>query len=87
LLTSHLDHTPILLDIVHTIRQRYNYSFKFENSWLLEEDIEEVVVDGWGGTMRLELGDRVVNCSTKLQSWGRRKRVRFKEEINFVFVF
>jgi len=30
----------------------------------------------------LELGDRFVNCSTKLQSWGRRKRVRFKEEIN-----
>lgn len=32
--------------------------------------------------MGLELGDRVVNCSTKLQGWGRRKRVRFKEEIN-----
>jgi hypothetical protein len=39
-------------------------------------------VDGWGGTLGLELGDRVVNCSTKLQSWGRRKRVRFKEEIS-----
>jgi len=32
--------------------------------------------------MGLELGDRVVNCSTKLQSWGRWKRVRFKEEIS-----
>jgi len=41
-----------------------------------------ILVDGWGGTMGLELNDRVVNCFTKLQSWGRRKRVRFKEEIN-----
>jgi len=82
LLTSHSDHTPILLETIPTVRQRYNYSFKFENSWLLEDDIEEVVLDGWGGNMGLELGDRVVNFSTKLQSWGRRKRVRFKEEIN-----
>jgi len=82
LLTSHSDHTPILLDIIPSVRQRYNYSFKFENCWLLEDDIEEVVVDGWGGTMGLELGGRVLNCSTKLQSWGRRKRVRFKEEID-----
>jgi len=77
--TFHSDHTPILLDIIPTVRQRYNYSFKFENSWLLEDDIEEVVVDGWGGIMRLELGDRVVNCSTKLQSWGRRKSIRLNE--------
>ena len=82
LLTSHSDHTPILLETIPTVRQRYNYSFKFENNWLLEDDIEEVVVDSWGGNMGLELGDRVVNCSTKLQSWGRRKRVQFKEEIN-----
>ena len=82
LLTSHSDHTPILLDIIPTVRSRYNYSFKFENSWLLEDDIEEVVMDSWVGTIGLELGDRVVNCSTKWQSWGRRKRVRFKEEIN-----
>jgi len=50
-LTFHSDHSPILLDIIPTVRQRYNYSFKFENSWLLEDDIEEVVVDGWGGIM------------------------------------
>jgi len=68
LLTSHSDHTPILLDTIPTARQRYTYSFKFENCWLLEDDIEEVVVDAWGCTRGLELGDRVVNCSTKLQS-------------------
>jgi hypothetical protein len=39
-------------------------------------------VYSWGGTMGLELGDTVVNCSTKLQSRGRRKRVWFMEEIN-----
>jgi hypothetical protein len=66
LLTSHPDHTPILLDKIPTVRHRYNYSFKFESSWLLEDDFEEAAVDGWCGTMGLELGDKVVNCSTKL---------------------
>jgi hypothetical protein len=72
--TSHSDHTPILLDTIPTVRQTYDYSFKFENSWILEDDIKEVMVDGWGRTRGLELGDRVLNCSTKLESWGRRKR-------------
>ncbi|KEH38229.1 hypothetical protein MTR_2g064335 [Medicago truncatula] len=68
LLASHSDHTLILLVIVPGDRQR-------------------TILKRWwwmvgGGIMGLEHGDRVVNCSTKLQSWGRRKSVRFKEEIN-----
>jgi hypothetical protein len=30
--------------LLHT---KYSYSFKFENLWLKEEDVEEVVEMGW----------------------------------------
>lgn len=29
----------------------------------------------------MDIGGRVFNCSNKLQSWGRRKRMRFKDKI------
>jgi hypothetical protein len=30
----------------------------------------------------IEMVDRIARCANKLQRWGRRKRVKFKEEIN-----
>ncbi|GAU48815.1 hypothetical protein TSUD_99870 [Trifolium subterraneum] len=53
-----------------------------QNSWLKEPDLEDVVVEGWGGRENLEVVDRVTRCANKLQMWGKRKRVRFKEEID-----
>ncbi|GAU47118.1 hypothetical protein TSUD_98950 [Trifolium subterraneum] len=35
---------------------------------------------GWAGD--LEVVDRVIRCANKLQRWGKKKRVRFKEEID-----
>ncbi|GAU37962.1 hypothetical protein TSUD_269770 [Trifolium subterraneum] len=53
-----------------------------QNSWLKEPDLEDVVVEGWGGREILEVVDRVTRCANKFQRWGKRKRVRFKEEID-----
>ncbi|GAU43015.1 hypothetical protein TSUD_28340 [Trifolium subterraneum] len=82
LLASHSDHSPILLQCKPIIRTHISYSFRFENSWLKESDLEDVVVEGWGGRENLEVVDRVTRCANKLQRWGKRKRVRFKEEID-----
>ncbi|GAU38028.1 hypothetical protein TSUD_395880 [Trifolium subterraneum] len=49
---------------------------------LKEPDLEDVVVEGWGGRENLEVVDRVTRCANKLQRWGKRKRVRFKDEID-----
>ncbi|MCI05437.1 endonuclease/exonuclease/phosphatase family protein, partial [Trifolium medium] len=81
LLTSYSDHSPILLQCSPLIRQEHKYAFKFENSWLQEEDIREVVTDGWNNGGTNEIVDRLTHCAGKLQRWGRRKRKRFKEEI------
>ncbi|GAU26741.1 hypothetical protein TSUD_317390 [Trifolium subterraneum] len=82
LLASHSDHSPILLQCKPIIRTHINHSFRFENSWLKEPDLEDVVVEGWGGRENLEVIDRVTICANKLQRWGKKKRIRFKEEID-----
>jgi hypothetical protein len=63
------------------VKQYYKQDFHFENSWLLEEDIGEVVHDGWNDGNGLEITHRLTHCDDKLQRWGRRKKRRFKDEL------
>ncbi|MCH99408.1 endonuclease/exonuclease/phosphatase family protein, partial [Trifolium medium] len=80
LLASHSDHSPILLHTDPVHRTKYTYSFKFENLWLKEQDVGEVVELGWCRESCAEVTERVETCADELQRWGKRKRVRFKEE-------
>jgi hypothetical protein len=82
LLTSHSDHSPILLQNSPVVRSGRTYSFRFENSWLKEDDVEEVVMDGWGRERGVDIMAKSSRCADKLQGWGRRKRMRFKQEVN-----
>jgi hypothetical protein len=81
LLSSHSNHSPILLHCTSVIKQHYKYEFTFENIWLKEDNIGEVVHEGWTKGEGLEILHRLSHCADKLQSWGRRKKKRFKEEI------
>jgi hypothetical protein len=57
------------------------YSFRFENNWLKEEDIDEVVEEGWGSERGRDIMFKTARCADKLGRWGRRKRMRFKQEV------
>jgi hypothetical protein len=81
ILSSHSDHSPILLHCSPVVQQQYKHDFRFENSWLLEEDIGEVVHEGWNDGNGLEITHRLTHCADKLQRWGRKKKRRFKDEI------
>jgi ribonuclease HI len=48
---------------------------------LKEDDIEEVVNEGWNDREDLGIIHRLTHCADTLQRWGRRKKRRFKEEI------
>jgi hypothetical protein len=48
---------------------------------LKEEDIEEVVEDGWGRRREADILSKVEGCADKLKKWGRRKRMKFKQEV------
>ncbi|GAU45872.1 hypothetical protein TSUD_240840 [Trifolium subterraneum] len=79
--TSHSDHSPILLQCNPMIKQHYKKEFRFENSWLKDDDIEEVVNEGWKIGEGLEIVHRLTHCADELQRWGKRKKRRFREEI------
>jgi hypothetical protein len=81
ILSSHSDHSPILLQCAPVIHQQYQHDFRFENSWLLEDDIGEVVQEGWNDGNGLEIMHRLTHCADKLQRWGRKKKRRYKDEI------
>ncbi|GAU45339.1 hypothetical protein TSUD_84560 [Trifolium subterraneum] len=81
LLASHSDHSPILLQTEPVHHSKHSYSFKFENLWLKEEEVGEVVETGWCKDSCIEVIERVEACADELQRWGRRKRMRFKEEV------
>jgi hypothetical protein len=81
LITSHSDHSPILLQTTPLIRSGRQFSFRFENIWLKEDDIGEVVEDGWGRERGTDITNKTARCAEKLKGWGRRKRMRFKQEV------
>ncbi|MCI04871.1 endonuclease/exonuclease/phosphatase family protein, partial [Trifolium medium] len=81
LLASHYDHSPILLQSSPLIRNGKTYSFRFENIWLKEDDIEDVVEESWGRDSGDDIIRKTDRCAEKLKGWGRRKRMRFKQEM------
>jgi exonuclease III len=67
LISSHSDHSPILLQNSLVISNGRTYSFRFENSWLKEEDIDEVVQESWGREHGADIISRTSRCAEKLK--------------------
>ncbi|XP_058774872.1 uncharacterized protein LOC131649139 [Vicia villosa] len=82
LLASHSDHSPILLSCDLPQRSNYRRKFRFENSWLQELDVDEVVHAGWLQGENIEVEGRLSNCADNLEVWIRNMRRNMKDEIN-----
>ncbi|GAU48556.1 hypothetical protein TSUD_405720 [Trifolium subterraneum] len=72
----------------HVIEERLDRAMA-STSWLnlfpnLVErtKFREVVLDGWGVHENIEVVDRVARCANRLQRWGRKKKVKYKEEMD-----
>jgi len=50
-----------------TQRRRYNNAFKFENSWLLEPELNEVVRKGWDKNPDVDLTSKFKNCYKEMK--------------------
>jgi hypothetical protein len=75
------DHYPILLKLQEGSRRKIMREFKFENSWLLEDDIEVVVKDGWEKDGSSDLLGKLQQCTTEMDAWGRQLRNKYRVEI------
>ena len=47
-----------------------NRKIKFENSWLLEPDLNSVVEENWVGSGSLDIFGRIDCCIEDLSTWG-----------------
>ena len=80
-LSSHAsDHLPIILQTKTSKFRlaRSNMGFKFEESWLLWEECEAVVHEGWNkmggtGSVIANVKERIEGCGRELHAWGASK--------------
>jgi len=54
----------------------------FENSWLLEPDLEEIVYSGWSKPLTNDIIYKLNFCSSEMNKWGRNLRRKFHDQID-----
>jgi hypothetical protein len=75
------DHSPVLLRLTHREREFTPRIFKFENAWLEEQDLHDIVHNAWIKDGCAPLLSKIKGCSEDLEEWGSRLRTRFKNAI------
>lgn len=60
----------------------YHRRFKFENHWLLEEELEEVVTSSWPAGTSKVIESKIDLCTSSLDGWGRKISRWFREDIS-----
>ncbi|XP_058755177.1 uncharacterized protein LOC131628352 [Vicia villosa] len=74
LIASHSDHSPILLDCDPVQQVDWSFQFRFENNWLHEDGIAEVVSNGWHCEEHIDVVKRILTCAESLENWSRNLR-------------
>lgn len=76
--TPILDHTAILLRTEVVVEQVRRHQFWFENKWLSEPDLSEVVRKGWLSIHNTSIMDRFLSTSKALNRWARSRNLEAK---------
>ncbi|XP_058755632.1 uncharacterized protein LOC131628842 [Vicia villosa] len=71
LIATHSDHSPILLNCDLWQRCHNRRTFRFENWWLKEEGVKEVVRDSWGAENQHTVVMKLTECAGELERWNR----------------
>ncbi|XVF61958.1 hypothetical protein PTKIN_Ptkin08bG0177100 [Pterospermum kingtungense] len=84
--TPFSEHSPLLLDTDVSFVTQGPRSFRFENAWLREEGLGEVVRNSWENSSGLVILDRLNQCSVDLLAWGEKLSLKFRDEIKWLGV-
>lgn len=77
-----LYHSPICLDTEPQVCPTFTKRFKFENMWLTEPDLPNVVHENWPRGGDIDLVAKIATCTNELERWGHKIRMRFQYEFN-----
>jgi len=75
------DHFPILLKLQEVARRRGGKEFKYENAWLMEDELNDIVRRGWERCQEGEVLSRLRSCTEVMNEWGRKLRFKYREAI------
>ena len=85
------DHAPIFLQIRtnRNFRGGGSCGFRFEESWLMWDDFEEVVMDSWANSGGEVVGlratmEKIKGCGVDLLAWGSAKTAPAMDEIKLL---
>ncbi|KAJ8763653.1 hypothetical protein K2173_003125 [Erythroxylum novogranatense] len=74
------DHSPLLVDTDGSLG-RTNRNFRFDNSWLLDNDFFAIVMRSWQGSATAVLIRRRNKVIDDVQAWGKaRNRLRWQQK-------
>ena len=75
------DHSPLKLSTVTQAFHRRKHRFRFENCWLLEDTLNNVMTENWDPGDHQRVPEKLHKCSELLAKWGRRTMNKFKDKI------
>ncbi|XP_012077733.1 uncharacterized protein LOC105638521 [Jatropha curcas] len=75
------DHSPLLLLLGTNQRTKRHVSFRFENAWLGEANLDETVIHNWA---QGDVMSKLNACRDGLRIWGRVIRSNFLKDIKLL---
>ncbi|PNX85909.1 hypothetical protein L195_g041983, partial [Trifolium pratense] len=82
LIADRSNHSPILLSLIDRDNRNVKRPFRFENAWLKENELQNVVTSSWRRDEELEVLEKLNQCREDLERWGKQMRLRFKKDID-----
>ncbi|XP_058776514.1 uncharacterized protein LOC131650817 [Vicia villosa] len=80
LVASHSDHSPILLSCEPVQQRRRRRKFRFENWWLDEEGLLDVVKESWLAETHNSVVEKISRCALYLEQWQKVQVQKNNEE-------
>lgn len=82
LVATMFDHSHILLNYKENVFLPSSRKFRFENAWLLEDGLDDVVHGSRYSAGRNDLLSKLQDCAIDIDIWGRSIRSKFRLDIN-----
>ncbi|KAL2976697.1 hypothetical protein AAZX31_13G023700, partial [Glycine max] len=75
--SSKSDHLTILLCLQDDVARRFEKQFKFENSWLLEPNFNEIVENNWTNSSFDGFRTKIKYVYENMNNWVKQPRMKF----------
>lgn len=76
------DHSPLLLCIDQRPVQKHQRKFRFENRWLEEFEVGDVVRSSLENVIHEDVISKLKQCNKDLEAWSKKLNENFRKEAN-----